>query len=97
MSDSQLTPIPERFEALCGGASLRPAERRALHARYELCEDLAQQLLPTAQALLHDDGLARSDVLDRMAMALNQPESGLLAGEVQWVVGRLAELARWTP
>jgi hypothetical protein len=97
MSDEQLTPIPPSFLVLYTGARgrlLEPADQ--VRARYELCEDLAQQVLPAAQALQHDDGLAEDDVLERMQMALSNPASGLRDGEPQWVVTRLAELARWT-
>lgn len=96
MNDDQLTPLPESFLALRGGTGLRGrAEQAALRARYELCEDLASTLVTSAQALLHDDGLAEEDVLWRCHRGLAQPASGLQPGEAAWVVRRLAELLHW--
>ena len=96
MHDDQLTPLPESFLALGGGRPLRgQAAQAELRARYELCEDLANTLVPSAQALLHDDGLTEEDVLWRCHMGLAQPASGLQAGEAGWVVRRLAELLNW--
>lgn len=97
MSDDQLTPLPESFLALAGPSRRRSAAELAeLRARYELCEDLANHLVPSAQALLHDDGLAEEDVLWRCHQGLAQPASGLQPGEAGWVVRRLAELLRWS-
>jgi hypothetical protein len=101
VSEDQLTPLPDSFVALYGGASSHRARRLTLpmdevRARYELCEDLAGHLVSSAQALHHDDGLAEEDVLLRCLQALQQPASGLQPGEGAWVVQRLAELLRWT-
>ncbi len=96
MSDDQLTPLPESFLALAGsGRRLSRAELAEWRGRYELCEDLANHLVPSAQALLHDDGLAEEDVLWRCHQGLAQPASGLQPGEAGWVVQRLAELLHW--
>lgn len=96
MPEDQLTPLPESFLKLYQGLRGRLLEpAAAVRARYELCEDLAQQVVPAAQALHHDDGLAEDDVLGRIGAALAQPEAGLRDGEAVWVVTRLAELLRW--
>lgn len=96
MHDDQLTPMPESFLALGGGRPLRgQAAQAELRARYELCEDLANTLVPSAQALLHDDGLTEEDVLWRCHLGLAQPAAGLQPGEAGWVVRRLAELLNW--
>lgn len=92
----QLPWIPDSFAALYQGQRGKLMVLvEELRARYELCEDLAQQLVSTAQALHHDDGLAEDDVLGRMQAALSVPDSGLREDEAGWVVTRLAELLRW--
>jgi hypothetical protein len=96
MSEDQLTPLPESFLKLYTGARgrlLEPADQ--VRARYELCEDLANQVMPAAPALHHDDGLAEDDVLGRIHAGLSTPDAGLRDGEPRWVVTRLAELLRW--
>jgi Flp pilus assembly protein TadB len=98
MNDDQRAPIPESFLAIyaAGTAGKRMNdEREMVRARYELCEDLASHLMSTAQALVHDDGLAADDVLFRLHQALSKTEAGLLTSEPGWVVTRLAELLRW--
>ena len=98
MSDDQLTPLPDSFLKLYQGARGRLLESAsAVRARYELCEDLANQVVQAAQALHHDDGLAEDDVLGRILSGLSHPDAGLRDGEATWVVTRLAELLRWTP
>jgi hypothetical protein len=97
-SDDQLTPVPDSFLALYRGARGRLLEPAAtVRERYELCEDLANQVMPAAQALHHDDGLAEDDVLGRIQAGLAHPDAGLREGEATWVVTRLAELLRWAP
>ena len=97
MSEDQLTPLPESFLKLYQGLRGRLLEpATVVRARYEFCEDLANQVMPMAQALHHDDGLAEDDVLTRMATGLSSPDSGLREGEAVWVVTRLAELLRWS-
>jgi hypothetical protein len=92
----QLSWIPDSFTELYrgqGGRLMVLVEE--LRARYELCEDLAQQVVPAAQALRHDDGLTEDDVLDRLEQALSNPDSGLREDEARWVVRRLDELLGW--
>jgi hypothetical protein len=96
MSDEQLTPLPDSFLAIWSGARgrlLAPAQE--VRARYELCEDLANHLQASAQALHHDDGLAEFDVLSRVQTGLSTPDAGLSIEEALWVARRLAELMRW--
>lgn len=96
MNDAQWTPIPESFLGLhtgFRGRLLRPLAE--LQQRHELCEDLAQHLMTSAQGLYHDQGLDRDTVLERIQAGLESPESGLLDGEGAWVCRRLAELLRW--
>ena len=96
MSEEQLTALPASFVAVYAGRGGRLSQGAAqLRARYELCEDLANHLSPSAQALHHDDGLGKDDVLQRCHAGLNNSASGLNPGEADWVVRRLAELLRW--
>ncbi|NRF69484.1 hypothetical protein HLB44_21000 [Aquincola sp. S2] len=96
MSDDYQIPIPPSFHALHsdprGRLTLPLAEFRT---RYELCEDMAQQLVERAQAAHHDIGLAEDEVLARCHAGVGEPEVGLSADEAAWVTLRLAELLGW--
>jgi hypothetical protein len=94
--DESQAPVPEAFAALYRDTRGRPTlTARALDERHELCEDLAQHLVASAQGLHHDTGLTRADVLQRIDAGLAQPASGLSPEEARWTVGRLGELLRW--
>jgi hypothetical protein len=69
--------------------------REQLWQRYEVCEDLAQQLVDHGQQIHHDHGLAEDLVLARCQAGLLDAGSGLSAAEAGWVVTRLAELLGW--
>ena len=93
----QLPYIPDSFAELYRGQRGRLMVLvEELRQRYDLCEDLAQQIVPTAQALHHDDGLTEADVLLRMQQALGHADAGLREDEAGWIVTRLAELLRWS-
>ena len=96
MSDDYQIPIPPSFEALHrdarGRLTLPLAEFRA---RYELCEDLAQQLVDSSQALHHDQGVSEDLVLARIQAGLADEAAGLGPSQAGWVVTRLAELLGW--
>lgn len=66
-----------------------------VRARYELCEDLAQQLIPQAQHIHYDLGIAEDEVLIRLEEGLRSPGAGLSEDEAVWVSRRLAELLHW--
>ena len=96
--DHQFSPLPDSFLRLYSGwrgKLLRPLAE--VRTRHDFCEDLANHLMASAQALHHDDGLGEDDVLLRCHAGLATPEAGLADGEAEWVVCRLAELLRWTP
>jgi hypothetical protein len=94
--EDQLSPLPESFLALYPLWRGKRTESLAhIRQRYDLCEDLCQQLLPGLQAL-HDDGIGSEDLLDRCEAGMASPESGLSSEEARWVVTRIAELAGWT-
>lgn len=96
MSDDYQILIPPSFEALHrdprGRLALPLAEFRQ---RYELCEDLAQQAVDSAQAAHHDIGLDEGEVLRRCHDGLAQVDLGLNEWELGWVTLRLAELLGW--
>lgn len=97
MYDHNQIEIPESFVALYipPGRQTPNATRAAIGARYEFCEDLANHLFEYARAQHHDLGIGEHDVLERVALGLRQPTSGVDAAEARWVVRRLAELEGW--
>ena len=95
-ADSQIH-IPPAFLALYSD----PRRQRltvpaaAVHARHELCEDLAQMLMDTARAQSHGGIVSEAAVLARCHAGLSEGGAGLSAPEARWVVQRLAELLEW--
>jgi hypothetical protein len=97
MSDEFQIDIPASFMALyLPPGKIKPTlGLRALAARYELCEDLANLLTEKAANLQFTLGITEE-------LVLAQCEAGLLTGpavvspeEAHWVVCRLAELLQW--
>ncbi|MEX8496020.1 hypothetical protein [Sphaerotilus sp.] len=66
-----------------------------VRARYEACEDLAQQLVAQAQHIHFDLGVSEEEVLARIEAGLQSPDSGYAPDEAVWVARRLAELLQW--
>lgn len=97
MSDESQIYVPPSFVALfVDPGRVKPrAPRAEIAARYELCEDLAQQLVDHANSLLHGIGISEDEVLRRCHLGLVEPDSGIDAREAEWVVRRLAELLAW--
>lgn len=97
MSDECQIDIAQSFVLLFWepGRSKPGAPRAHIAQRYELCEDLAQMLIPTAQELLHKLGIAESDVLERIFAGLTTDAAVVTRPEAVWVVRRLAELCAW--
>ena len=97
MYDHNQLEIPASFVALFvePGREKPNATRAAIGARYEFCEDLANQLCEYARAQHHDLGIDEGEVLARVALGLAQPASGVDPAEARWVVRRLAELEDW--
>jgi hypothetical protein len=96
MSDEYQIEVPPSFQALYTDARRRlTVPLAALRARYEVCEDLAQQLVDSAQHIHHDLGVAQDEVLHRLHAGLADPEAGLAPQEPRWVLRRLIELANW--
>jgi hypothetical protein len=94
--DSQIQ-IPPSFIAIYVPAGrIRPtATRERIAQRHELCEDLAQMLIETAQNQLWQTGITEADVLERVHRGLQGGVAGLDPAEADWVVHRLAEVLGW--
>jgi hypothetical protein len=91
------TDIPPSFQALYDAqrtARLKPVWAQVC-ARYELCEDMAQMLVDTAQTLQFQLGITEADVLARIWLGLTPPDPVVTGDEARWVVHRLAELCGW--
>jgi hypothetical protein len=97
MSDnSSQLQVPPSFAALYTDTHRRlTLGREDLWARYEICEDLAQQLVDHGKQIHYDHGIAEDEVLARCLAGLEVAESGLSGAEAVWVVTRLAELLGW--
>jgi hypothetical protein len=97
MSDASQIEIPPSFVALFvpPGKSRPSATHAEVGARYELCEDLAQTLVPTATQLQLMRDLHASAVLAQCLQALTGPGAVVESAEAHWVVCRLAELLDW--
>jgi hypothetical protein len=95
--DEDQSPIPASFIALFvpRGRS-RPLEpRRAIAARYDLCEDMAQMLTEHARTTLFALSITEALVLERMHQALLTDGAVVGRAEARWIVTRLAELLAW--
>lgn len=95
MQDNQIH-VPPSFVALYRDARQRLLlARDALHARYELCEDLATHLVAQAQTLYQLQTPSEAEILTRIHAGLCNAESGVTQAEAGWIVTRLAELLVW--
>jgi len=97
MSDASQIEIPPSFVALfvAPGKTRPHTPREVVAARYELCEDLAQTLAPTASQMQLARELHASAVLEQCLSAITGPQAVLEPAEARWVVCRLAELLDW--
>lgn len=97
MSDEHQLYLPESFLDLHRDRSRSRLKTPIgdVRERYELCEDLAQQLVPQAQQVHFDLGVDEASVLERIEAGLKAPDSGLTEPEAGWVTTRLAELLEW--
>lgn len=95
MSDdeNQITLPPSFLSLFVPPGRLKPTESRAhITQRYELCEDLAQLLVETAQLQRWSLGITTTDALQRIQRGLPDTELDLSDAESNWVMTRLAEL-----
>jgi hypothetical protein len=98
MSDEYQIEVPPSFIALYTDSRRRlTVPVRDLRQRYELCEDLAQQLVDHARTTHFAHGISEDEVLRRMHRGLTSPEPQVEAAEAGWIVRRLAELLQWDP
>jgi hypothetical protein len=96
MSDESQIEVPPSFRALYLDVRQRlTVPLRELAARYELCEDLAHQLVERARTVHFSIGVSEDEVLARMHRGLLSPVPMVEPPEAAWVVRRLAELAGW--
>ena len=96
MSDDYQIIIPPSFIELYSDRRRRltvPLE--TLRDRYDLCEDLANQLVDFANGIHHDLGVAEDEVLARCRRGLLEKPSQVEAMEAHWIERRLAELLGW--
>lgn len=96
MSDDYQIHIPPSFFALYSDRRGRLTERLDLvRARYEVCEDLANQLVEHVNHRTYQVQGSEHELLRRYHQGLETPEAGVSAPEGRWVVRRLAELLGW--
>jgi hypothetical protein len=97
MSDDYQIEIPASFYALymVEGRIKPMASRDVIRERYELCEDLAQQLVDYGKNTHFDLGISEDAVLARCHRGLLSIDSGMSPQEATWVIRRLAELLAW--
>src|SRR5262245_33823329 len=93
--DSQVT-VPESFTALflVAGRLRRGVTASMVADRYELCEDLAQSLLPKARSIMLETSANEADVLRKIHQGMVSGTIDLHQEEIRWVIGRLNELLR---
>lgn len=88
--------VPDSFLALYRDERGRPGiDRATLLERYDLCEDLANQLVELAGNVHHGLGVAEDEVLARCRRGLEAVDSPVSTREAAWVERRLAELMGW--
>jgi hypothetical protein len=96
MSDEYQIFIPPSFVAIHSDRRGRLAVTlQTLRERYDLCEDLAAQLVDFAKGVHHDLGVAEDEVLARCRLGLLAEPAQVEPKEAQWVERRLAELLGW--
>ena len=89
--------IPSSFLQLYvpAGRSKPSAPWSQVLADYELCEDMAHMLAPTAADLQFKLGVTEHDVIDRCYQGLRTEPCVLTEDQSQWVMQRMAEILSW--
>lgn len=95
MYDHNQIDVPAAFMALyCRHG--RPVESRpVIEARYEICEAIAEQVAAFCRDLQLKAELDESQVLLRCRAGLLAAPESMSGLEVDWVMGRCAELLNW--
>ena len=97
MTDDYQVLIPPSFIDLYTDRRRRlTVTLQTLRERYDLCEDLANQLVDFARGVHHDLGVAEDEVLTRCRRGLLESPSQVEPAEAVWVERRLAELLGWS-
>ncbi len=89
--------IPPSFVQLYvpPGRSKPSASWAQLLGDYELCEDMAHMLAPTAADLLFQLGITEQDVVQRCYEGLRTEPCVVNDVQSRWVVQRMAEILSW--
>jgi hypothetical protein len=88
--------IAESFQAMYLDSRGRSTlSREDLHARQEVCEELAQSLAEHCLGLRFRDDAFSAEVLTQLHVGLLNSPSSLPACEARWVTIRTAELLQW--
>ncbi|WP_296511085.1 ATPase with chaperone activity [Rhodoferax sp.] len=89
--------IPPSFVQLylAPGRSKPSAPWAQVLSDYELCEDMAQMLAPTAADMLFKLGVTERDVLERCYRGLRTEPCVLSEPQSAWVLQRMAEILSW--
>lgn len=96
MSDEYQVVIPPSFIELYTDRRRRlTVTLQTLRERYDLCEDLANQLVDFARGVHHDLGVSEDEVLARCRQGLLEEPVQVERAEAVWVERRLAELLGW--
>jgi len=96
MSDDYQIIIPPSFIEIYSDRRRRlTVTLGTLRERYDLCEDLANQLVDFASGIHHDLGVSADEVLARCRRGLLASPSQVEPFEARWIERRLAELLGW--
>ena len=96
MSDEYQVVIPPSFIELYTDRRRRlTVTLQTLRERYDLCEDLENQLVDFARGVHHDLGVSEDEVLARCRQGLLEEPIQVERPEAVWVERRLAELLGW--
>jgi hypothetical protein len=96
MSDDYQVLIPPSFIDLYTDRNRRlKVTLQTLRERYDLCEDMANQLVDFARGVHLDLGVAEDEVLARCRRGLLAEPAQVEPFEAVWVERRLAELLGW--
>jgi hypothetical protein len=85
--------VADSFQAMyLDKAGRSTLSREALHARHELCEDLAQSLSEVCLDLQSRNDIGLPAAIEQCHAGLVGSDSGVSQAEAGWVTHRIAEL-----
>ena len=97
MYDHNQTLVPDSFLALHVRHGRPLLERKAMEARYESAELLAEQVAAVVSRVPADDAAAQRQVLQAVKVSLLADVLREHEAEAVWVVTRAAEICEWAP